>query len=384
MKVLHVIPSLSTVHGGPTRALAMMERALLAQGVAVETATTDDGGPGRRNGKPCGRPLAEEGAVRWYFAKTFEFYKPSVAFAGWIASEVRRYDLVHIHSLFSFTSTIAAWAAQRAGVPYMVRPLGTLNAYGLRRRRPLAKALSMQLIESRILQRAAAVHFTSEQEAQEAGQLGIPMRSAVIPLAVEPATAAPAAWHRFTELRGAPCILFLSRLDPKKNVEALLDAVAMLALEQRTVRLLIAGDGTPAYVSTLRSRAAALGLSQRLIWAGHVEGDDKAAAFAAADLFALPSHSENFGIAAAEALAAGLPCLLGEGIAIAGEVSDADAGVAVASDAGSICAALRRMIDDKEGLIRMSGNARCLAQQRYSLEAMGVALKRLYVDVLNR
>lgn len=382
MKVLHVIPSLSTVHGGPTRALALMERALLAQGIAVETATTDDAGPGRHSGKPCGRPLAEDDAVRWYFGKTFEFYKPSVAFAGWIAREVRRYDLVHIHALFSFTSTNAAWAARRAGVPYIVRPLGTLNAYGMQQRRPWAKTLSMRLIESRILRHAAAVHFTSEQEAQEAGQLGIPMRQAIIPLAVEPAAT---AFHpsRFASLRGAPCLLFLSRLDPKKNVEALLDAAALLSNEMPALRVLIAGDGPPAYVATLRARAASLGIAPRVMWTGHLEGAVKAAAFAAADVFVLPSHSENFGIAAAEALAAGVPCLLGNGVAIASEVAEAGAGIAVGTDAPGVCAALRRMIGDKEGLIRMSVHARCLAQQRYSVEAMGAALKHLYIDILN-
>ena len=132
MKALHVIPSLSSVHGGPTRALTLIERALASQGVMVETATTDDDGPGRRNGKACSRPLAENGAVHWYFAKCAEFYKPSPAFARWITREVGRYDLVHIHALFSFVAPVAAWAARRAGVPYVVRPLGTLARYGMK------------------------------------------------------------------------------------------------------------------------------------------------------------------------------------------------------------------------------------------------------------
>jgi len=386
MKVLHVIPSLSKVHGGPTRALELMEQALVQQGVAVDTATTDDEGPGRRNAKPCGRPLPENGAIHWYFRKNLEFYKPSAAFAAWVAREVRRYDLVHIHALFSFTSTVSAWAARRAGVPYVLRPLGTLGTYGVRHRRPWIKGLSLQLVERRMLERAGAVHFTSEQEAVEARQLGIPIREAVVALAVEPPALAPADVHgsRMASRRGGPCILFLSRLDAKKNVESLLDAVAMLATEHPALRLLIAGDGQASYAASLKERAQALGIGQQVVWAGHLDGDDKAAAFAAADLFVLPSFSENFGIAAAEALAAGLPCVLGDGVAIAHSVVEAQAGIAVATDAPSICAGLRRMIEDEEGLIRMAANARRLALDRYSVDAMGSALKQLYANVLKQ
>ena len=379
MRVLHVIPSLSRVHGGPSEALALMERALTAQGVEVESATTDDDGPGRRNGKPCGVPLQENGVVRRYFAKRLDFYKPAPEFARWIAREVRHYDLVHIHALFSFTSTVAARAAYRAGVPYVVRPLGTLNAYGMSQRRPWLKRLSMACIEGPNLRRAAAVHFTSDAEAAEARPLGIAVREAVIPLGVE-ADAIP----RAPRCPGhVPCALFLSRLDAKKNLEGLLDAMPLLANQAGALNLLIAGAGAPAYVSALKARAAALGISGRVTWAGQVEGQAKADAFAAADLFVLPSFSENFGIAAAEALAAGLPCVLGEGVAIAQDVVRAQAGVAVGTDARSIADGLRRIMAREPGLASLSANARGLAQERFSVQAMGAGLKQLYTRILN-
>lgn len=379
MRVLHVIPSLSRVHGGPSEALALMERALTAQGIDVESATTDDDGPGRRNGKQCGVPLQENGVVRRYFAKRLEFYKPAPEFARWIAREVRHYDLVHIHALFSFTSTVAARAAYRAGVPYVIRPLGTLNDYGMRQRRPWLKRLSMAWIEGPILRRAAAVHFTSDAEVAEARPLGIAMREAVIPLGVEAAAVA-----RIPRPPGhVPCALFLSRLDAKKNLEGLLDAMPLLTKPAEALNLLIAGDGAPQYVSALKARAEALGISGRVVWAGHVEGQAKAEAFAAADLFVLPSFSENFGIAAAEALAAGLPCVLGEGVAIAPDVVRADAGVAVGTDPRSIAEGLRRIMTREPGLASLSANARELARQRFSVEAMGASLKQLYTTILN-
>jgi glycosyltransferase involved in cell wall biosynthesis len=357
-----------------------MERALAAQGVTVETATTDDDGPGRRNGKPCGRPLPENGALHWYFAKRLDFYKPAPAFARWIRAEVGRYDLVHIHALFSFVVPVAAWAARRAGVPYIVRPLGTLNAYGMQLRRPGLKAMSMRFIEAPVLRGAAAVHFTSEQEAAEARAAGVALREAIIPLAVEAAEPTPRA---SAQLQGAPGLLFLSRLDAKKNIEGLLEAVALVNDDMPGLRLVVAGAGSPDYVAALRARAVSLGIAGQVTWAGHLEGEAKARAFADADVFVLPSFSENFGIAAAEALAAGLPCVLGEGVAIAGHVVQAQAGVAVAPDAASIARGLRLMIGDKDRLRHMSSNAKHLAQERFSMQAMGESLKRLYTDILN-
>jgi glycosyltransferase involved in cell wall biosynthesis len=379
MKVLHVIPSLSRVHGGPTRAIALMELALAEQGVHVEVATTDDDGPGRHNGKANDPPLWENGALHRYFAKSVDFYKVSPSFARWIASNVGRYDLVHIHALFSFVSPVAAWAARRARVPYIVRPLGTLNDYGLKQRRPGFKALSLRFVESPMLRGAAAVHFTSEAEVIEARKLGIPMREALIPLGVE-----GSGIEKVLGESGATRLLLLSRLDPKKNVEGLLNAVALLMKDMPSLKLTIAGDGSADYVASLKKLADSLGLGDKVVWAGHIEGAEKHAAFASADIFVLPSYSENFGIAAAEALAAGLPCVLGAGVAIAESVTDAGAGVTVGTDAASIASGLREIMANNATLGSMSTQARRLAEERYSVHSMGTSLKQLYTDILMR
>ncbi|ROZ66353.1 glycosyltransferase [Ramlibacter sp. WS9] len=381
MKVLHVIPSLSIVHGGPTHALAAMERALTGEGAQVETATTDDDGPHQHNGKQCGEPLPENGVVRRYFRKSSDFYKVSTTFARWINREIRNYDLVHVHALFSFTSMVASRAARRAGVPYVIRPLGTLNGYGMTQRRPWLKRLSMELVEGPALRGAAAVHFTSVQEAQEARRLGLALRDAVIPLGINVAAFDLSASHRGVCDPESPSVLFLSRLDPKKNLEGLLDAVALVRQDMPGLRLVVAGSGPPDYVAALRRRASERGIGPQVTWTGHLEGAMKAAAFAAADVFVLPSYSENFGIAAAEALAAGLPCLVGEGVAIADDVVQAGAGLATATDAQAIADGLRRIIAQSR-CAPMSLNARTLARDRFSDTAMGARLNRLYVDIL--
>jgi len=386
MKVLHVIPSLSAVHGGPTRALALMERALSGLGVQVETVTSDDDGPGRHLDKPCGVTLAENGVTRRYFHKRVDFYKASPAMGRWLVCHVRDYDLLHIHALFSYSSMAAARAARRAGVPYVIRPLGTLNRYGVSQRRPWLKRASLALLEGPALRAAAAVHFTSVDEQREAEALRLPLRGVVIPLGVEAGPPADVALVRaqFAGLADAPYLLYLSRLDPKKNLEGLLEAFGRLPLQWSMVRLLVAGAGEARYVAGLQDRTARLGLSDRVVWAGHVEGELKASALAGALAFVLPSFSENFGIAAAEALMAGLPCVLGQGVAIAGEVAEAGAGLAVAPDADSIAVALTAVLSDPQGRNRMAASAKTLAQRAYSAETMGERLVALYQQILKR
>ncbi len=150
------------------------------------------------------------------------------------------------------------------------------------------------------------------------------------------------------------------------------------------MRLTIAGDGDPDYVAGLKARAAGAGLAGDVSWLGHIQGAQKDAAFAGADLFALPSFSENFGIAAAEALAAGLPCVLGRGVAIAAEVASAGAGVVVGPQPHEVADGLRLIIGNTNALERMSSSAIRLAQERYSMQTMGKRLKDLYTEILDR
>jgi glycosyltransferase involved in cell wall biosynthesis len=378
LRVLQVIPSVSPRDGGPTRAIGMMERALSKAGVEVTTLTTDHDLDFHMGTRP---PAAENGAMRIYARKWIGPYKVAPGLVPRLMQAVKRHDVVHIHALFSFASTAAAWEAQRHSVPYVVRPLGTLSSYGLDARRRGLKRLSMALIEGPLLRRAAAVHFTSRSEFEDAAVLGLQMRSVVIPLGVEAENGPPAAPMAHEALAGRRVILFLSRLDLKKNLEALIDAVASSPMLRSSCSLVVAGAGEPGYVAKLRARAAAAGLSDHTVWLGHVEGARKQAALAAADVFVLPSFSENFGIAAIEALLAGVPCVLGIGVAVAREIDEAGAGFAVPPDAGAVAQALERILGADDLRSTMARRALQFAGREYSVQSMAKRLIALYEGI---
>lgn len=373
LRVLHVIPSMARSSGGPAHAMRAMETALTQLGCDVVTATTDDDGPDGRIARGASR--ARTGARREVFAMTTRAYKTSRGLWRYLRAHAAEFDVIHAHGLFSFAPLAAAWWARRRGVPYVMRPLGVLNRYGRLGRKRRAKALSLRWIEGPLLRDAAAVQFTAEQERAEAADCGIALRAVVLPLGIDRvchgSSAQPRA-HRGREL------LYMSRIDPKKNLEACIDAMAALPEGFGDVRLRICGAGDAAYVQALRGRADAAGVADRITWSGQVSGQDKAAAFAQADAFVLPSYSENFGIAAAEALSCGLPCLLAEGVALSTDVREAEAGVVTGTDAASIAAGIVELLRDARRLQERGHAARVLWQTRFSMKVMGERLLALY------
>lgn len=370
LRVLHVIPSLSHEHGGPTLAVRQMLAAMSATSISLDVASTDDG-----------HPAATAAHNSFYFRKVLNFYKFAPGFVLWFWQRAKDYDVVHIHALFSFLSTAAGFIAMCRGVPYILRPLGTLAAYGVSQRRPWLKSLSMKLIEGTLLRRAAAVHFTSHAELEEAQRLNRQFQAVVIPLSAlsNPESAAEFALAPVNADRfGNRKILYLSRLDPKKNLEVLLRAFFKVRKLLPDARLVIAGNGNIRYVASLVQLCETLGLSQSVYWAGFVTGDAKAKLFADASLYVLPSFSENFGIAVAEALAAGLPCVVSTGVALAADIVEYSAGRAVNATPEALASAIVDLLQDHVGLQNASRNAVRLASDRFSLNAMRDRLIDLY------
>ena len=387
VRVLHVIPSISTGEGGPSAAIRLMSAELKQAGVDVHVATTDDDGPRQRLDVAHGTPVQMDGMTVFFFPKQLQFYKISLPFSRWLDAHVHEYDLVHIHALFSFTSVVAARIAFRHRVPYIIRPLGLLNSYGMTQRRPWLKSLSMRWLDGPALARAACVHFTSHEEQHEASMTGLKMRPAVIPLGIDltPFESPADPRHflaQFNECNNRTIILFMSRLDPTKGMEILLDAFVSVLASNPSARLVVAGKGDAAYESSLRERADRLGISSEITWTGFISGTLKLSAFAAASVYVLPSFSENFGIAAVEALAAGLPCILSEHVAIAStQVRQADAGIVTACDANALTTAINKVLTDSDLRATLGNRARALAFDQFSARSMGLSLVALYEEI---
>jgi glycosyltransferase involved in cell wall biosynthesis len=386
MNILHVIPSVGPARGGPSFLLRTLTAGLAQSGVRVHVATTDDNGIDRLDVQ-CGTPIRDMGVTYWFFRRQTRFYTLSLPLNRWLALHVADYDVVHIHALFSFSSVAAAYWARRRCVPYIVRPLGTLNRWGVQKRRPWLKRFSLRFLESRILGRAAVIHYTSEQERIEAAELGIVSRAEIIPNAVDgrPDTCVADDFRaRHPELKGRQIVLFLSRFDAKKGLDLLLPAFAKVRQQQPEAMLVLAGNGDSDLTKHLRKECTRLGLGADVLWIGFIEGAEKQAALHDADIFVLPSYSENFGIAPVEAMNAGLPIVISDRVAIHHDVTAAKAGIVVPCDVDRLAEAILFLLQDARLRAEFGRNGRSLVRQRYSLDVITHQLMALYEDIAAR
>lgn len=368
-----------------------MARALVQQGVYVDVVTTDDDGSKRRINKQSGLHEADGGYRVCYFPKQTEFYKVSLPLYAWLKLHAQDYDIMHLHGLFSHAPSAASKAARRHGIPYIVRPLGVLNRWGMENRRRWLKNLSFRFLDRPMLDRASAIHYTSSAELNEAARLNLKARPVVIPLGMDvtPFTTLPAPeiFHaRHPETRSACCIIFFGRIDPIKGIELLLAAFASVSRQFPSLHLIIAGEGEEDYVHSLKRKAQSLGIHSHVTWAGFLAGEIKLSAFAAAEIFVLPSFSENFGVALLEAMAAGLPCITTSHVALAADVVrlSPDSLRVVSSDAGELAEALGSLLRDPEQARKMGEESSRIARQHFSTESMAASLVKLYAECLAR
>jgi len=374
LKVLHVIPSIAPARGGPSVVIRTLAGAQAEQGMEVHVATTDDDGPNHRTAPPT-VPFVQDQVTFWIFPRQSSFYLFSLPLTRWLRTHARDYDVIHIHALFSYAAIPAARSAKRAGVPYIVRPLGTLNRWGMRHRRRWLKRLSYSVIESRILAGAAAIHYTCEQEAAEARELGAPETGVVVPNPVDLDPATPA--H---DPSAPPALLFLSRLDAKKGLDLLLPAFARVLKQHPRATLTIAGSGPAEFVEGLKRQSCELAIESAVVWAGFLQGAEKRHALAQAQVFVLPSYSENFGVAVVEAMGAGLPVVVSDQVGLHQEVSSAGAGLVAECTVDSLEAALLRVFKDPALRATMGQRAVTLAKT-FSRTAVAAQLAEVYARI---
>ena len=382
MRVLHVIPSVDERSGGPATAIIPMCRALMSQGVEVLLITTDaKNGQVGKSGLP---PLARDykGVPAMFFPSQLgESFKYSRPLSSWLNSNINNFGIAHIHAVFNHSSVAAAHSCRHAGIPYIVRPLGTLDPWSMSQK-SLRKRVFWQVSGKGMLRRAAAVHYTSEAEKRATEESFGLNHGKVIALGVDNnhSNSATLAEH-FPALDGEPYVLVMSRLHPKKGLEVLLDAFLELASRMERWRLVIAGDGPSDYVLKLKNKVAASSQRERIIFTGWLEGEKKTALLGNASLLVLPSYQENFGLCVVEAMSNAVPVLVSPHVNLAEEIIAADAGWVSEVEKDALATRLAQAVSDK-GELERRGRAAKELSRKYSWEATATGLTKLYEEIL--
>jgi glycosyltransferase involved in cell wall biosynthesis len=385
MKILQIVPSVSLVYGGPSQMVLGLSEALAKEGIEVTLITTNSNGDAGQPplDVPLGEPLEQNGYKIIYFpCSPFKRYKFSLDLFQWLSQNANNYDLAHIHALFSPVSTFAATIARQKKLPYILRPLGTLDPADLQKKK-LLKKLYGSLLEKPNLAAAAGIHFTSEEEAKVSERYGTTTHDLVIPLGVQIPNQFPplktARQHLGID-ETVPLILFMSRIDPKKGLDLLLPALNTLQQEGLQFHFVLAGTNPqdPVYENSIQAQIKDSPLSKITTIVGFVRGEDKLALLQDADLFVLPSYYENFGIAVVEAMATKTPVLISDKVHIWSAIKDAAAGWITTCNQEELTTTLRHALQNSQDWEQIGNNARNLVQAKYSWKAIAKQLIQTY------
>jgi glycosyltransferase involved in cell wall biosynthesis len=388
MKILHVIPSISPARGGTSQAIIDMVHALQSQGIDVEIATTNDDGDNLLD-VPLGKCYLFDRIPTYFFARfsppfpALREFAISISFTIWLVQNIRKYELIHVHALFSYTATVTMTIARLKKVPYLVTPHGLLCKWSLNQSRQKKQAY-LKLIERSNLARARSIHLTCQQEQEDLRSLNFKSPTFILPLALTKIPdlipdARSLLHQRLNCPPEEPIILFLARLHYKKGLDYLIPALGKL--REHPFTLVIAGTGTPEYEAEIQILLEDAGIKQHTQMLGFVEGKHKDLLIQGADLFALTSHSENFGIAVLEALVVGTPVLITPGVGLADVVRANKLGYVVDLDIQSITAAIDRHLTDPDRSKLMGKRAREFVIEHYDRDQLAIELIQVYRSI---
>jgi glycosyltransferase involved in cell wall biosynthesis len=260
---------------------------------------------------------------------------------------LRDFDVVHIYGLYDLFGPVVAHYCSKAGIPYVVEPLGMV--------RPIDRSFRMKKIwhafmGKPLLRRAALLIATSQQEEQELLADGFPRERVVIRyngvdlqefLSLPPRGTFRTEWALPPD---EPIVLFLGRLIPRKGVDLLIDAFSVACPERG--RLVIAGpEGEIGYVAKLREMAREKRIESRTVFTGPLYADQKKAVLADSQIFVLPSRYENFANGVAEAIACGMPAIVTEHCGVSEFVLDR-VGLVIPREISALTDALQKLLGD--------------------------------------
>ncbi len=390
MKILQIVPSISLIYGGPSQMVLGLAPALARQGVKITVLTTDSNGDTGQKplDVPLNSPIEQDGYEIIYFkCSPFRRYKFSIDLLKWLNNHAQEYDLAHIHALFSPVSSTAAAVCRAKKLPYILRPLGTLDPADLSKKKQL-KQLYAKVLERPNIAKAAAIHFTSEQEAKVSHRFGVTTRDLVIPLGVKQMQECRDVKFnvssKFNIPDNVPKVLFMSRIDPKKGLDLLIPALEKLLSEGLDFHFVLAGTNPqdPSYEQKIKSQIQASPLNKHTTITGFVTGELKSALLETADLFVLPSYYENFGIAVAEAMVAGIPVVISDQVHICQDISGSESGWVGTTNTLEIADLIREALKCPEERQRRGSLARKYALLNYSWDAIAQKIVEAYQDII--
>ena len=395
LRVLHVTPygGDAWAYGGIPRLSDAMARGLAARGHEVTVCTTDACDADRRLSRPdgCGRlevwPARRTSGdvelrvfpnVSNRLAYRLQCFLP-VGLSGYLKRHAAEFDVAHLHACRNLPGAIAVRHLLDAGVPYVLGPNGT--APNFERRRSIKRVFDL-VFGRRIMNQAARVLAVTRAEQRQLVGLGVSSRRISIvpnPLALEEFDS-PLPRDSFRErfrIRG-PLVAYLGQLTPRKRVETLVRAFASLGAGGTLV--VACNDMGAGHAA--RAAARQLGVADRTVFTGLLEGRARLELLASADVVVYPSEGEIFGLVPLEALLAGTPVVVADDSGCGEVIASVGGGLVVPGEVDAVRSAIDHILQSPAHWRAAAGEAAIRARALYATDIVCAQLERVYRDLV--
>ncbi len=369
MKITHCISSIDSSTGGPARSVTHIIEAMLVENNMMEVSLLT-----KISEQPIIKQLNNKNGIIKFHESSF------LGFSKSFKKELNHIEthIFHGHGLWLPTVHQMAKEAREQNIPYIITPRGMLEPWALQQSK-IKKQIVLNLFQYNDLAKATCLHATAPMEVESIRKLGLKNPVAMIPNGIV-LQDYPFKSFRKKEIK---TILFLSRIHPKKGIEILIEAWEKLDNSNKEGwQIQIAGNGEQAYINKLNKLIKVKRLQNQIKIIGPQFGEDKIRAYHNADLFVLPTYSENFGIVIAEALACGVPVITTKGTPWK-ELNTHNAGWWIDIGLVPLIEVLNQAMQLSEMERQQMGkNGHYLIKENYSIESAASKMVKLYTWIL--
>jgi glycosyltransferase involved in cell wall biosynthesis len=355
VKIIQVVPRIHEEASGPSYSVPRLAQTLGQQGADVTLHVL----------APAPSPLPGCQVRSHPGSRFLPALAPSASLRDALCAEAPSADIMHNHSLWLMPNVYPAWAVRGKPCRLVTSPRGTLSAWALDRSRG-RKRLMWWLFQRKALHASHCFHATAEKEYQEIRDAGLRGPVTIIPNGID----LPCERDSPPATGGRRRLLFFGRIHPTKGIDILLRAWQSVQQRFPEWELQIGGPDEGGHRAQLEQLVVSLAL-ERVTFTGPAYGADKSAALRSAELFVLPSHTENFGVAVAEALAHSVPAVVSKGAPWQG-LEPNGCGWWVDRGAGPLADCLSSALALPRELLREKGRrGRCWVEREFSWEHVG-------------
>jgi len=387
MKVLHVTSSYYPAFsfGGSVSADYETDMELSNQGVQIDICTTNAGLD--ENEVELNKWIKHKKLNIIYFPfMGYIHYNFSPKYLYFLIKNIKRYDLIHFSGVWNFPVVFGPIIARIFKKPYIITPHGTLYKETFEGKSAIIKKLHYLLFVKKNLQKANTIHFTTIDEKDKIIDfLKIDINSTIVQYGMEFINK-DLDLSFYKEKYNIPndkkIILFLGRINWIKGLDILFEGFDKLLENRKDCILLCVGPDDEKYLDELKKLVSRKTL-ESIVFTGMLNGDDKIAMYQLADLFILPSYSENFGMTVIEAASFKLPIIISNKVGLHNEVIEHNAGIVIKTKAEEVKNSIIKLLNNKELSDNLSKNAYKMALSYFSRENSGKMFKNMYEEIVN-